>query len=74
MPVPNIPQGGPLWLMNGKQGGKICRYGRFLPVRTLATGAAQIQKPQCRQGLEAPARLGTAFAYETSVKRHIGEQ
>jgi hypothetical protein len=60
--------------MNGKQAGNICRCGRFLPVRAPAAAAAPIQKPQCRQSLRHRAGLGTAFAYEMSVKRHIGEQ
>jgi hypothetical protein len=62
VPVPNTLQGGPLWLMNGKWPGKICRRGRFLPIRAQAAAAAPIQKRQRRQSLEARARLGTAFA------------
>jgi hypothetical protein len=48
--------------MTGKSGGKICRCGRFLPVRAWTVFGAPIQKPQCRQSLESCAWLGTAFA------------
>jgi len=48
--------------MAGKPGGKICRFGRFLPVRAWTVFGVPIQKPQCCQSLESRARLGTAFA------------
>jgi hypothetical protein len=48
--------------MAGKPGGKICRFGRFLPVRAWTVFGAPIQKTQCRQSLESCALLGTAFA------------
>jgi hypothetical protein len=48
--------------MAGKSGGKICRCGRFLPVRVWAVFGAPIQKMQCRQVFKSCARFGTAFA------------
>jgi hypothetical protein len=74
MPVLNILQREPLWLMNGKRPGKICRRGPFLPVRAPIAIAAPNQKMQPCHSLGWRDRFGTAFAYIVSVKRHIGEQ
>jgi hypothetical protein len=60
--VPEYHETEPLWLIRGKDLGKICRSVRFMPARERSACAASIQKSEHCQSLESFRGVGTAFA------------